>query len=400
MADTDEDETIRFLKKNFNYINLLMFIGLFVACFVYLLQDSVKIVHQNFSSAIGIFVAQFLFLLLIYFMFPTDNKWTISWGVLIIAVILELVASLLIVIKYKNLQDIDLDYLDLEYKETRIQSKTMNPYLNYKFTKDFFNFIIAGDVIGFIFFLGLMIAHANEGTENIKNQSFSVLAGLFGITILIISGFLLYFAKNLTTRDPLPNKQYIQNNTNNKKTIPAMILISIFQIFFIFFFSMIISKNDITNSNLFLKLSWSSVFISSLFEIISLIIMIVTYKYLNDNFFSKNIDIPLSDIMKKELIDYNNLLAALTSITIIYVYVLISGDKFLKEQNDFFFDPKYYCFFIIGMGVSVLSMSSEMIKLSNDFLKFKKNSQLPTNASNTNTNTNTNPTSTPTNSVP
>ena len=105
------------IEQNIDYINLALFVGLYIACFVYLLQDSVKPIHPKFSNVIGIFIAQLIYLMLICICLPKldekNNNWTLSWGALLISAILEFVSSFMVLLKYKNLQESDDTEQDL-----------------------------------------------------------------------------------------------------------------------------------------------------------------------------------------------------------------------------------------------------------------------------------------------
>jgi hypothetical protein len=155
------------------------------------------------------------------------------------------------------------------------------------------------------------------------------------------------------------------------KTISAMIFICIYHFFFLFFISKLISNKTNDSMNWITIISWSSIFISTLFQLISIIIIIIIYKFLNDKYISKNIDLPFNDLLKKELNDYNILFVSIISITIVFIGFLLYNDSFISKQIAFFFQPYYYPVIISIFSVAILSMSSELIKISNDFLEFK-----------------------------
>ena len=136
------------------------------------------------------------------------------------------------------------------------------------------------------------------------------------------------------------------------------------------------------NSNMMLKLSWGAMFISSLFQIISVFIVVISYKYLNDNYISKNIPLSYSNLLTQELKDYNNLFVAVTSMMIVNLGLLMYNNEYLKKQTSMFFEPFYYSGFFYAVGIAMISMSSEMIKISDDFLSFKNNA--PKNKSDNN----------------
>jgi hypothetical protein len=62
---------------------------------------------------------------------------------------------------------------------------------------------------------------------------------------------------------------------------------------------------------------------------------------------------------------------------IVYIATLLNGHEFLNAQESIFFKPYYYSGFVSFLGVAVLSMSSEMIKISDDFLTYKKLAPIP-----------------------
>jgi len=90
-----------------------------------------------------------------------------------------------------------------------------------------------------------------------------------------------------------------------------------------------------------------------------------------DNYISKNINLPFSALLKKELKDYNILFVSIISITVIFIGFLLYNDSFINNQITFFFQPYYYPIIICIFSVAILSMSSELIKISNDFIQFK-----------------------------
>jgi hypothetical protein len=95
-----------------------------------------------------------------------------------------------------------------------------------------------------------------------------------------------------------------------------------------------------------------------------------------DNYISKNIELPFNAILKKELKDYNILFVSIISITITFIGFLLYNDSFINGQTKFFFQPYYYPFIISVFSIAILSMSSELIRISNDFLQFKNNAAI------------------------
>jgi hypothetical protein len=161
---------------------------------------------------------------------------------------------------------------------------------------------------------------------------------------------------------------------DDTKTISAMIFICIYHFFFLFFISKLISNKRNDSMNWITIISWCSIFISTIFQLISIIIIIIIYKFLVDKYISKNIDLPFNDLLKKELNDYNILFVSITSITIVFIGFLLYNDAFISNQITFFFQPYYYPVIICIFSVAILSISSELIKISNDFLEFKNKS--------------------------
>ena len=157
------------------------------------------------------------------------------------------------------------------------------------------------------------------------------------------------------------------------KTIPSLIFICVYHFFFLFFISQLISKKTNDSFNWITLLSWSSIFISTLFQLMSIIVIIIIYKFLMDNYISKNIELPFNAILKKELKDYNILFVSIISITITFIGFLLYNDSFINDQTTFFFRPYYYPVIITIFSIAILSMSSELIRISNDFLQFKNN---------------------------
>lgn len=357
---------LSFIDENFDYINLFMFIGLYITCFVYLLQDTVKTIKMGFANMIGIFVAQFFFLLIAVFTFPTGLNFYLGmcWRGIIITILLELISSFILLLKYKSLQDRYEDDVILEGKISGNKYRLTGPYS----PNDFYtNALICIDVVtAFIMFMILKFKdYASPWMMSLFPN-----ASIFIVLIMVaLSSIMVHYSTVVYNIIPPDNK--IPTSINNK-TIPALMFIFIFHLFFVFFISFLISKNDVLNSNMILKMSWGSIFVSVLFQIISIFMVIVPYKFLNDNYFSKNIELPFSGLLNQELKDYNNLFVAVTTITIIFVALLIHDSADLRGKG-LFFEPTYYCAFIYGMSISILSMSSEMIKISNDFLSFKNN---------------------------
>lgn len=164
---------------------------------------------------------------------------------------------------------------------------------------------------------------------------------------------------------------------DDSKTVPALILICVYHFLFLFFISQLISKKLEISLNWVSIISWSSIFISVLFQLISILIILVCYNYLINNYISKNISLPFSSTLTTEMNDYNNLFVAITSITIVLVGTLLYNDEtIMNSQTGFFFQPYYLSIFIYLSSIAILSMSSEAIKISNDFLTFKNNAAI------------------------
>ena len=95
-------DPMTFIDNNFYYINLIMLMGLYIVCFVYLLQDTVKTIKMGFANMIGIFIAQFLFLVFVVYILPTGTKYRWFWNSIVIALILEFISSFILLLKYKQ----------------------------------------------------------------------------------------------------------------------------------------------------------------------------------------------------------------------------------------------------------------------------------------------------------
>lgn len=354
---------MKFIDDNFDYINLLMLVGLYIACFVYLLQDTVKTIKMGFANMIGIFIAQFFFLVIAVYIIPAEHS-VFRYGV-IITLILEFVSSFMLLLQYKNLQDRDVDDVVLQAKIGDTTYELKGPYSVYDF---YTNALISCDVLIAIF-SAIFLKFGNSAVDYL-DTALNVAEYVIPAVTLSLSSVMVYFA---ATAKPSVKPIGQPSPAINSKTIPALIFICILNILFVLFISTLISKFDIVNSNLILKLSWGSVFISSLFQIISIFMVIIPYKYLNDNYISKHIDLSFSNLLNQELKDYNNLFVAVTSMMIIYVGALIYCNADLKTKGSMFFEPSYYSGFFYATGIAMVSMSSEMIKISNDFLMFKNN---------------------------
>jgi hypothetical protein len=160
------------------------------------------------------------------------------------------------------------------------------------------------------------------------------------------------------------------------KTISAMIFICVYHFLFLFFISKLISKKTNDSMNWITIISWSSIYISTLFQLISIIIIIIIYKFLMDKYISKNIDLSFNETLNRELKDYNNLFVSIISITIVFIGFLLYNEKFINDQITFFFQPYYYPIIMCIFSIAILSMSSELIKISNDFLEFKNSAAI------------------------
>lgn len=355
-------DPMTFIDNNFYYVNLIMLMGLYIVCFVYLLQDTVKTIKMGFANMIGIFIAQFLFLVFVVYILPTGTKYRWFWNSIVIALILEFISSFILLLKYKNLQDADIDDVVLQANIAGTKYQLTGPYNE----KDFYtNALISCDVIIAISIAVFLKFGRDPGNlEPILNTG----AWIIGALILSLSSVMVYFSSEAEKTE---NSESRPSPAINSKTIPALMFVFILNIIFWLFISTLISNFDVLNSSLIVKLSWGSVFVSSLFQIISIFMIIVPYKYLNDNYISKNIDLSYSNLLNQELKDYNNLFVAVTAIMIVYVGALIYNNDNLKTQTSMFFYPAYYCGFFYTMGIAMVSMSSEMIKISNDFLMFK-----------------------------
>jgi hypothetical protein len=367
---------MQFIDDNFDYINLLMLAGLYIVCFIYLLQDTVKTVKTGFANMIGIFVGQFFFLLLATYIIPQEYS-IFRYGT-ILTLILEFVSSFILLLQYKNLQDANVDDdIVLQAKIAGVDYQLTGPYN----IKDFYtNALISCDVIIAIF--SAIFFKFSTITDGYLSTALNIAQYIIPTITLLLSSIMVYFA---STAKPSVKPISKPSPAINSKTIPALIFICLLNVLFLLFISTIISRFDVVNSGLLAKLSWSSVFISSLFQIISIFMVIIPYKYLNDNYISKHIELSYSSLLNQELKDYNNLFVAVTTTMIVYVGALIY-DKNLENnlytQKNMFSDSIYYNGFYYGGGIAMLSMSSEMIKISNDFLAFKNNA--PKNKSDNN----------------
>jgi len=356
---------MQFIDDNFDYINLLMLAGLYIVCFIYLLQDTVKTVKTGFANMIGIFVGQFFFLLFVVYALPSGTEYRTFWYSIVITLIIEFISSFLLLIKYKNLQDTNTDDVVLESTIAGTKYKLTGPYS----PKDFYtNALISCDVI-IAFFTIVLLKNGNDNVDILKTLIYYLQPIVIPI-ILLLSTVMFYYSATAYSVSPPNNKP---SPAMNSKTIPALIFICLLNVLFVFFLSFLITKYDVMNGNLMLKLSWGGMFISSLFQIISVFIVVVSYKYLNDNYLSKNIPLSYSNLLNQELKDYNNLFVAVTSMMIVYMSLLMYNNEYLKNQTAMFFEPFYYSGFFYAVGIAMISMSSEMIKIGDDFLWFTKN---------------------------
>jgi hypothetical protein len=198
----------------------------------------------------------------------------------------------------------------------------------------------------------------------------SAIIAVFLCLILIGAAIMLYLSSLISNTDPQPTKKD-SSPSISPRTIPALIIMCGFHIMFTFFISFLMSKQDLGTANWTMIISWGSIFISLIFLIISLFMVIITYKYMNDNFLVPGKDVPNKNKIYQELKDYNNLFVAAISVIIVFAGTLLYGKDFIKTQKNVFFEPYYYSGSLCAMGVASISMSSEMIVLANDFLKFK-----------------------------
>jgi hypothetical protein len=377
-----ETESLNFIDKNFNYINLLLFAGLYIVCFIYLLQDTVKSITAEFSDIIGMFVGEAAFLIILFILMGYEEvnaSNLMIWSVLIVAGLGQMISGGFLLLKYKNIQDRDGDNSKIKIDDPTAE------ILGDKFKTNFLE-IYKYLLIGFDLAVIIIVA-AHKFIP--PTQYLNLVIGLLLMVVLCITGFMLYTSIVVSKAQT----QKMKNPPESKIkpiTIPALIILCVFHIFFTFFVSFIISKKASGPLNWLLKLSWGSVFITTIFQIISLFIIIITYKYLDDNFISKNISLPDSSNIVQELKDYNNLFVSVTSMIIVYIATLLKGHEFLNAQESVFFKPYYYSGFVSFLGIATLSMSSEMIKISDDFLTYKKLAPIPDaktldNIANTNT---------------
>jgi hypothetical protein len=379
----DSKTTENFMDKNFNFINLLLFAGLYIACFVYLLQDTVKSIDADFSSIIGMFVGEVVFLIILFIImnYETMNITNmVLWSVLIIAGIVQVISGGFLLIKYKNMQDRgdNTKIIITDSTADKLGDEFKNNSLN------IYKYLLIGAVLSAVLVL----------LSRMYFPLYTSLSIILLMIVLCISGFMLYTSIVISGgKTSKPEK-----GTDSKispKIIPALIFLCIYQIFFTFFISFIISKKISSGTNLLLKLSWGSVFITTIFQIISLFIVIVSYTYFDDKFISKYAALPNSDFIIKELKDYNNLFVSVTVIIIVFIAILLKGHDFLNDQKEVIFNPYFYSVFIILLGIACLSISSEMIKISNDLLTFKNTIPLPSDKeTNSDTPASTTPSST------
>lgn len=416
-----------FMDKNFNFINLLLFASLYIVCFVYLLQDTVISMAPKFSEAIGMFIGEAIFfiilLVLAKYQATTDNS-NIIWIILIIAGLTQVASGGIIVHKFNTMREKngDINKLTVNLSEKFIallkgdvRTSLLCLFFIPGFILLFKNYIPNmqnSDIVNMLFIvtftsfallicLGVMINNespniktATEYFNNYKSLLISSITFMIAIisinsiystnfaiplllaVVTIIVLIMLFTSILLLNSGYRVNKNAKNTKPSNKlssKTIPALIFICIFHIFFTFFVSFIISKKISSGLNLLLKLSWGSVFITTIFQIISLFMVIISYKHFDDNFISKGIDqFTNSEIIKKELKDYNNLFVSVITIVIVFVAILLKDHNNLNGKDNVLFEPYLYSIFIILICVAILSMSSEMVKISNDFLNFKK----------------------------
>lgn len=364
-----ETESLNFIDKNFNYINLLLFAGLYIVCFVYLLQDTVKSINAAFSDIIGMFVGEVAFLIILFILMSYEEVTSsnlVLWSILMVAGVGQMISGGFLLLKYKNIQDRDGDNSTLKIDDA--SADILGDNFNTNFLEIYKYLLIGFDLAVII----IVAAHKFVPPSQYLNWAL----GLLLVIVLIIVGFMLY-TSIVVSKAKTKKTNISENSTIKPITIPALIVLCVFHIFFTFFISFIISKKAAGPLNWLLKLSWGSVFITTIFQIISLFIIILTYKHLHDNYISKNISLPDSSNIMQELKDYNNLFVSVTTMIIIYIATLLNGHEFLNAQESIFFKPYYYSGFISFLGVAVLSMSSEMIKISDDFLTYKKLAPIP-----------------------
>lgn len=366
---TIETESMNFIDKNFNYINLLLFAGLYIVCFIYLLQDTVKSISASFSDIIGMFVGEAAFLIILFILMGYEEvnaSNLLLWSVLLVAGLGQMISGGFLLLKYKNIQDRDGDNSKIKIDDPTTDVLGDNFKTNFL---EIYKYLLIGFDLAVII---LVAAHKFIP----PNKYLNLALGFLLMIILCITGFMLY-TSIVVSKAQTQKMKNVPEGKITPITIPALIILCVFHIFFTFFVSFIISKKASGPLNWLLKLSWGSVFITTIFQIISLFIIIITYKYLDDNFISKNISLPDSSKIVQELKDYNNLFVSVTSMIIVYIATLLNGHEFLNAQDSIFFKPYYYSGFVSFLGVATLSMSSEMIKISDDFLTYKKLAPIP-----------------------
>jgi hypothetical protein len=315
------------------------------------------------------FVGEAAFLIILFVLMGYEEvnaSNLLLWSVLLVAGLGQMISGGFLLLKYKNIQDRDGDNSKIKIDDPTADVLGDNFKTNFL---EIYKYLLIGFDLAVII---LVAAHKFIPPHKYLNLAL----GFLLMIILCITGFMLY-TSIVVSKAQTQKMKNVPEGKITPITIPALIILCVFHIFFTFFVSFIISKKASGPLNWLLKLSWGSVFITTIFQIISLFIIIITYKYLDDNFISKNISLPDSSKIVQELKDYNNLFVSVTSMIIVYIATLLNGHEFLNAQDSIFFKPYYYSGFVSFLGVATLSMSSEMIKISDDFLTYKKLAPIP-----------------------
>jgi len=148
--------------------------------------------------------------------------------------------------------------------------------------------------------------------------------------------------------------------------ITSFIILSIFHLFFTIFVVQLIATNVPTS---YLAISiWFSIFVGLMIKLVSLILMIVTFKKFDDKYISKSIAVKFSHKIKKMLNDYKILFITSISLIILFIFATFMIDFNNKSMVMLSLSG----FFITIINLAIIGISSTELAFSNQFIDYEK----------------------------
>jgi hypothetical protein len=162
---------------------------------------------------------------------------------------------------------------------------------------------------------------------------------------------------------------FIDENQSNS----ALILLTVFHLLFFMFVTQLFSRKITENLNSIMMTSWCSIFLACILQLVSLVLMLIGYKFFHDTYTSKGKKLQYTATMMKEMYDYNVLFISTVMIVIVFLLFLLFFQSYLNSKTLYFFTPIVIPVFITLVNITILVLPCFSIKIGNDYILLRNN---------------------------